>query len=388
MQKNIEKSKIIIQFPFEYDQNKITISNEINLHEELFEDFLPYTKNFFKHKSKDYPCVIEINDYNYIKFTNIKNHICEQEILIDKINIYFFEKKIAILKIEYLLPENINYSDFLIYHHCLTKLKKQRNQKTIDSKANNYNYYEDFIKHLINDYGYNELNIFNKSNLNSYNLIISKQLENDFPINSFIVPLVQYRNKLENIESEESIFFSTSQIANIKTYANENIVLHFAQNNDDFIKNSFMDKYTNNHYLTYLIVFYQVCKIQQLIVNTFLDDSLISSSDFERIRNIKTEILYFMSNINFSKISNNSIRNNLYKFYKKAFEIELLSNEVKEVSEKITNDLENKEKEINEKKRNRSTLMFTIISLFLAIITLSVSKDFIELIEKINPFKF
>jgi len=99
------------------------------------------------------------------------------------------------------------------------------------------------------------------------------------------------------------------------------------------------NKYKNNHFLIYIITLYQLSKVQQLIIRAILKD--LGNKDLKNMQNIKTEILHFISNINFIKISNNSIRNNLYKFYRKAFEIKDLLTEVDSISEKITNKIEN-----------------------------------------------
>jgi len=158
-----------------------------------------------------------------------------------------------------------------------------------------------------------------------------------------------------------------------KCYAslhNENVAIHIAlkdeSNNDTFIYQEFFNKYNNNHFLTYIIALYQTTMIEHLIVKAFLYED--EDKDLQNMRKIKNDILYFMANGNFTKISNNSIRNNLYKFYRSNFEIQNLIEEIDTVADKITNELETLHQDKQTKRDEMRNFILTIVGVVLAVI--------------------
>jgi len=105
-----------------------------------------------------------------------------------------------------------------------------------------------------------------------------------------------------------------------------------------------------------------------LIVKAFLKE--VDSDDLINMREVKSEILHFISNGNFTKISNNSIRNNLYKFYRKSTDLKDMIEEINTISEKITNQLETFEAEERERKDRYINYLLAFIGIVLTIISL------------------
>jgi hypothetical protein len=162
----------------------------------------------------------------------------------------------------------------------------------------------------------------------------------------------------------------SQQTSNIYTVANENVVVHigikFQEEDNNFIDNEFFKKYQNNHFLTYIITLYQASKMEQLIIKAFLKED--DDKDLKNMREIKSEILHFIANGNFTKISNNSIRNSLYKFYRENFEIKDLMKEIDTVSNKISNKLETLLEEAQSKRDENRNLLIAVIGVVLAMI--------------------
>jgi len=375
----ISNSSITILYPFEYDKDKvlrIDTKKIVKLKNETLKDFLPYTKNFFgtyhfeenKPSNIIFPMVYANDKITSIDFIKDKKII--DTISLSDTCIYFFEKSIAILAVRYDIPENLSNEDFLYYHQKLSMIEKRSKQNIITSTKNEYKYYYEFIDSLVAPYTNNTANIFSRSNLYTYNLLVANTNEKDNNTQSFIEPLLQYRNTLDTISINQTDISYIQQVSNIHTFANENVVAHIGirkeNSNNNFINNEFFNKYQNNHFLTYLITLYQTCKIEQLIIKAFLEED--ADKDLKNIREIKSEILHFIANGDFTKISNNSIRNNLYKFYRNNFEIKNMLNEIQTISDKLSNELETiiqDKKATSDEKRN---LFIGIIGVVLAVI--------------------
>jgi len=375
----IKQSTITISYPFIYEPSKVKLLSDINIYKlknETLKDFLPYTKNFFGnyHFKEEgqleptFPMISSNNNISSIKF--FRDNKISNSINIENIKFYLFEKDIAILTISYNLAENLSNEEFLYYHQKLSMIEKRSKQNIITSNKNEYKYYYEFIDSLVAPYTNNTANIFSRSNLYTYNLLVANTNEKDNNTQSFIEPLLQYRNTLDTISINQTDISYIQQVSNIHTFANENVVAHIGirkeNSNNNFINNEFFNKYQNNHFLTYLITLYQTCKIEQLIIKAFLEED--ADKDLKNIREIKSEILHFIANGDFTKISNNSIRNNLYKFYRNNFEIKNMLNEIQTISDKLSNELETiiqDKKATSDEKRN---LFIGIIGVVLAVI--------------------
>jgi len=374
----IEKSSITVLLPFIYDQKKIKQSRflkQYQIKQEHLKDFLPYTKNFFGNytitdsetSSKRFPSVYTNNIIDKIEF--IKDSKITTEIDINSIKYFLFEKSIGVLSITYNLPENITDEEYLIYHHKLSTIEKRNKQNLKDSNNIQYKYYYEFIDSLLINFC-DKLNIFSRSNLYTYNLMVAKNNDQEYNSQNFLEPLSQYRSKLNILETLNFKIHTIQQIHNIHTVANENVAIHIAlkdeSNNDTFIDQEFFNKYENNHFLTYIIALYQTTMIEHLIVKAFLYED--EDKDLQNMRKIKNDILYFMANGNFTKISNNSIRNNLYKFYRSNFEIQNLIEEIDTVADKITNELETLHQDKQTKRDEMRNLILAIVGVVLAVI--------------------
>lgn len=375
----IEQSTITVLHPFIYDTKKIKlldIDNLLKLKCDYLEDFLPYTKNFFGnyHFSKDTPtsvqtpCILQSKDIFSIDFYKEKK--ITEVIKIENIVLYLFEKSIGILTINYKMPKNISNEQYLLYHWKLSTLKKNRDQNIKTSHGKEFKYYFEFIDDLLSSYCHENSNIFDRSYLYTYNLLTSNQSEQASSYQNFIEPLIQYRKKLDDTSVNLSNTNYIQQTANIYTIANENVLVHIGiklQGQDNnFIDNEFFNKYQNNHFLTYIITLYQTSKMEQLIIKAFLKED--NDKDLKNMQDIKNKILHFIANGNFTKISNNSIRNNLYKFYRENFEIQDLIKEIDTVSNKISNKLETLLDEAQSKRDETRNLFIGIIGLFIGII--------------------
>lgn len=368
----IEQSTIKVQFPFIYDEKKIKALKNPKTHKlnnEYLKDFLPYTKNFFGKyhfeenipSKPELPFIIDIKDIETINF--IEDNQIIEPINISNIEVYIFEKGIGILSITYTLPENLSDSQYLIYHQKLSKLEKKSKQKIATSTDIQFKYYFEFIDSLILPYCIENKNIFNRANMYTYNILVAKSCDEKANTKNFLEALIQYRNKLYNMTIEKIDAFHIEQTSHVNTISNENVVVHIGIKNDkydnQFIDNEFMCKYKNNHFLIYIITLYQLVKIEQLIIKAIIED--FGDNDLTNMQEIKTEILHFISNINFTKISNNSIRNSLYKFYREAFEIKDLLTEADTISDKITNKIENHNEKSRQSSAHKTQLLLAII---------------------------
>lgn len=380
----IEKSNITVLFPFVYNKEKILKFNNDNLFKlenEDLKDFLPYTKNFFGNYHQEenipeklsLPCIILNNEINYIEFIKDSKIDGKIDIKENNIKIFFFEKSIALLSITFEIKEKISKKDFTYYHHKLSTYEKRTKQVLKTNNDSEFKYYHQFIDSLVEKYVDKEKNIFNRSNLHSYNLLQTNTYEENEDTNNFIESLIQYRAKIDSVVLSRINPNDIQQTSNIKTIANENVVIHIGINNENhnnnFINREFFKKYNNNNFFIYIISLYQVCKLEQLIIKSFLKEK--DSEDLDNMKKIKSEILYFIANGNFTKISNNSIRNNLYKFYRKSFEIKDLMFEIDTMSDKISNKLETiQENRKIERERYLNLLVFilTIASIVFAYI--------------------
>ena len=383
----IEKSTIIVSYPFQYDREKVLCldpKNIIKLNKDYLTDFLPYTKNNFfgeYHLENEeptrvtLPCVMKNSLINTIEFCKDKK-IKDSIIKIGKIEVFLFEKDIAILSINYKIPNNLNDEDYLYYHAKLSTLAKRSKQNLKTSNNQEFKYYYEFIDDVTSIYTNDAKNIFTRSNMYTYDLVIAQYCLESSNAKSFLEPLTQYREKLDEFIVDKINTNYIQQVSNINTIANENVVVHIGIKRDasdnGFISNEFFNKYSNNHFLTYIITMYQISKLEQLINKAFLKE--IDFKDLEKMREVKSEILYFISNGNFTKISNNSIRNNLYKFYRKSIDLKDILEEVSTVSEKITNELEIMQEEKREKRENLINYFLGFIGIVLSIIGIMVSR--------------
>lgn len=371
----IEKATLTVLYPFTYSKQKVLQQDEASLVKfpaEYLKDFLPYTRNFFgqyhfseESSSVSLPCVLRNNDVSAIEF--VKDKRIKEAVAIKNFQLFFFEKSIAILSIEYGIPENLTDEKYLYYHHKLSMLEKRSKQNIKTSEDKEFKYYFEFIDDLISPYCDKNQNIFGRSNLHTYNLLQATAATEDTDTKSFLEPLTQYRAKLDIFSQHEINANHIQQTANINTIANENVVVHIGIQKDenDFIANEFFKKYQNNHFLTYIITLYQVSKLEQLIIKAFLKE--VEAHDLKNMRSIKREILHFISNGNFTKISNNSIRNNLYKFYRNSFEVENFIDEIDTIAEKITNEIETKQARARERRELFLNVMIGLIGIGLGI---------------------
>lgn len=392
---NIEESTITVSYPFQYDREKvlkIASENIVKLNPDYLSDFLPYTKNNFfgkyhlelnketgkinkeKPAKVTLPCVIKNSSVNTIEFfkdNKIKTSIVE----IEKMEVFFFEKDIAILTISYILPKNLSDTEYLYYHTKLSTIGKRSKQNIKTSNEHEFKYYHEFIDDLTSMYTNGSNNIFTRSNMYSYNLLVGQHCTESSNARSFLEPLTQYREKLDEFSVAKINANYIEQTSNINTVANENVVVHIGIKREEvdnsFISNEFFNKYNNNHFLTYIITVYQVSKLEQLINRAFLKE--IDSQDLENMREVKYEMLHFISNGNFTKISNNSIRNNLYKFYRKSIDLKDMLEEVNTISEKITNKLEIIQNQESEKRETMINYLLGFIGIVLSVIGIVLS---------------
>lgn len=388
----IEKSTLSVLYPFIYDKNKVLSINEnniVSLKNEYLKDFLPYAKNFFGtyHFSQEninigFPRILKNDDIKYITFQKDKK--LTTKIQIESIKAYLFKGSIGLLNINYQLQENLSGDDYLYYHYKLSTIEKRNKQNLITSNNKEFKYYFEFINELISNYTNNFDNISQRSNIFTYNTIITNNADENNYTTNFLEALVQYRSHTDTLPITKLSSNHITQTSNTHTIGNENVILHVGikstECDNNFIENEFFKKYSNNHFLTYITALYQICKVEQLIIKAFSDDRF--NQDLEKTRDIKKEILDFLSYINFTKISNNSIRNNLYKFYRKTFDINSLIQEIYEVSEKISSELE----QLEAKKIDKRFRSYEYFGIGAGIVALFLSEDFRTLLENIYKF--
>jgi len=380
---NIEKSSLTVMYPFQYDKKKVLDINPdslVKLNKDYLTDFLPYTKNNFfgtyhledKEKTEiTLPCIVKNDEITTIEFTKDKK-LEESIVHLKNIKVFLFEKDIAILTIDYLIPDNLSEVEYLYYHTKLSTLAKRSKQNIKTSNGQEYKYYYEFIDSISSMYTSQTKNIFTRANMFTYNLINAQYCTESSNARSFLEPLTQYREKPDEVSINKINANYIQQTSNISTIANENVVVHIGAkiegSENSFIENEFFNKYENNHFLTYIITIYQVSKLEQLIVKAFLKE--VDSDDLINMREVKSEMLHFISNGNFTKISNNSIRNNLYKFYRKSTDVKDMLEEVNTISEKITNQLETFEGQERERKDRYINYLLAFIGIVLTIISL------------------
>ena len=128
------------------------------------------------------------------------------------------------------------------------------------------------------------------------------------------------------------------QSSHIETFGNTNGVVYLCcDDGTEFSRKGVFDIYGKNYLVTFLITLYQQFKLQQLIDEA---GNLIVTTVYADVKGLKSKMLTYMAQTDFTQISHNPGRNLLYKFFRRNFEIKELLEEVSTIIKKIDQDTE------------------------------------------------
>ena len=421
--------QIHLLYPFQYinkpDQNDESITED-----QLFE-FLPYVKTFFTAGYKNiFIKKLDIPKSVTLHFGSATNARMA-ELNISDSKVFFFSHDVAILSIQIIIDTEMSKQDVsLIIKHFsnLTKTSKSRVLNVLPSKMLTEIHYDKNIKKEC--YGY--VTVVSVENQNktlvkdfrcTSNAIVSSQAIADAIVknrdkfqallesapsvnewiediispyihsfsvsnflniaylNLFVLTLIDKEDKerekflddvllrYEFLKSETtSINHSGIQKLpysnNINVYANLNGTVVLADNND-YNKSTLFNHFGKNILLIYLFVLLQKSILIKLIDGA--DDELKNSQNLVNT-NYKDMIINYMRHIDFTQLSNNPVRNGIYKFYRSTHMIKDLLAEIKIIIDYYTAQKKMEDDQRTERSFRRFEIVVGSVGLLLAIL--------------------
>lgn len=408
--------------PFKYDENKFEqIKNDTEndykevLDKVLDNDFLHYVKNFFgkSHFTQniDKFIIIENKDkLHTIKLKNIDYYFFKEKALcvfnyiaskLDEDKILFFTSRLgSMTKKEPIFLENKRnitiekdwqYNDKFKKFNSL-KLYKDNNNIKVSLSLNKstmplycveenivnslsdelnlnrdicttlfketvikYSCLNDFITSVINPFTKDEF-ILEKENL-YLNLLVNYNFTNKNLKNKI---LIRRMSNNQNEDYGEKI--NKLSYFNIDIYSNEKTSL-IVQENGKYT--DFFSRYNSKFFYIYLISIYQSVMAQDTINKAIIE---LNHNDYKKIKYIKQSVLYFLANINFSKIINDQNGTNIYEFYRKNLKTDIMTHEIKDNITLISSFLEQFELEEQRNRERNKEKYIKFISYFVAIV--------------------
>ncbi len=421
--------QIHLLYPFQYI-NKPDQSDESITEDQLFE-FLPYVKTFFTAGHKNIIIKkLDIPKSGTLHFGSGTNARMA-ELNISDSKVFFFSHDVAILSIQIIIDTEMSKQDVsLIIKHFsnLTKTSKSRvlnvhpskmlteihydknirkecyeyvtvvsveNQnktlvkdfrctsKTIvpsqaiaDAIVENRDKFQallesapsvnEWIEGIISPYihSFSVSNFLNIAYLNLFVLtLIDKE---DKEREKFIdTVLLRYEfSKSETTSINHSGIQKLHYSNNINAYANLNGTVVLADNNE-YNKSTFFNHFGKNILLIYLFVLLQKSILIKLIDGA--DDELKNSQNLVNT-NYKDMIIDYIRHIDFTQLSNNPVRNGIYKFYRSTYMIKDLLAEIKVIIEYYTAQKKMEDDQRAESAFRRFEIIVGSVGLLLAIL--------------------
>ncbi len=212
-----------------------------------------------------------------------------------------------------------------------------------------------WIESLISPYidTFEKSNFLNISYLNIFTLSLIPQEDNQK--NNFIDASLLHYDYLKNDINESKAHTGIKKLSysrNINVYANLNGTLILADETA-YNKNTFFNHFSYNILLIYVFVLFQKSILITLINNT---DREINDLDKKDSQTYKDIILDYLIHIDFTQLSNNPVRNEIYKFFRETHLIKDLLGEIK----LIVDNYDNQKQKQNERKSAHRFMLFEI----------------------------
>lgn len=418
----MKNRQINLIYPFKYE-TKPNKTDETISKDQLFE-FLPYAKSFFVKKSKN--IIIKKLDTKKdftIHFTKSKQTYIE-ELCIHESKIIFFQYNIAMLLIKVSIPNELSETEISLISknlssitsnakvkivdiqpsRVITKVKfseeiqksifnkvhiipvqtsqeiivkdfrcdtvKVTNQTVMEAILNNKSKYQDalevslsvseWIEEMIKPYisSFEKSNFLNLAYLNIYTLLLIDK-DNDVKeqwIDSLLLRYESYHEQSMQIEHKgiQKLAYS----GNINIYSNLNGTVAVAKNYE-YNQQTFFDHFGKNILLIYIFVLLQKSILIDLINKADAD----IEDKGNKYQNQKDIILSYLKHIDFTQLSNNPVRNEIYKFFRSTHMVKDLISEIKIIIEYYSS-LKDKEDD------QRNSRRFQIFEITIAIIGL------------------
>lgn len=228
--------------------------------------------------------------------------------------------------------------------------------KAIEENRKQYNVHVEralsisaWVESLISPYidTFDNSNFLNISYLNIFTLSLAPK--DDTQKNNFIDASLLHYDYLKNDINESKSHTGIKKLAysrNINVYANLNGALILADDTA-YNKDTFFNHFSHNILLIYLFVLLQKSILITLINNTDRELDNIGKKDSQTY---KDTILNYLIHIDFTQLSNNPVRNEIYKFFRETHLIKDLLSEIKLIVDNYDNQ---KQKEDERRTSNR-----------------------------------
>jgi len=237
----------------------------------------------------------------------------------------------------------------------------------------------EYIAPFVDGTGDKKLNPFNRSKMYAYMLF---KCDNDLPKEFVESLLIQRKNLSNGHEFPEWIEHDHTRLSTaIYMRSNQQSVLIFGyDDNGGFMQKKFRPNYLNKYFLVYLITLYQKSVLENMIYDSSFID--YNKPDPSVMQKLKSDILQFYTNIDFTNISNNINRNLFYRSVRKSMRILDVRNEADNVIRRLTNEMDliekrkkEREREAADKKGRFWNIVFAVIGTLIAIASIPY-KDF------------
>jgi hypothetical protein len=268
------------------------------------------------------------------------------------------------------------------------------NKKINEALKVNYSNYKDsmtktnlndFISTYINKYSLRDnLNPFSLKKLKTYIVKYEDQIDYSF-INSLLL-LTNYNKQEQKLTLSNKQYDLTETIS---IYANELCTIVCGKNeNTDYMNKSFIENYLTKYYYVNLIVNFQRFKLLNLIYkSTILDIEALKNDSADenklyKITELKDNIIYFITRLDYSNISNNPVINTFYKVSREQLDIKNLLSEIDNVINKLDSEKEKIVEYQEEKREKQKEKWITRLGIAIAVI----SVPWFELYDRISSF--
>ena len=350
--KNLAILVITINNPLYQSKNNINWNVSEKEQLSFLNNSLSIISEKWNHQIKIYK-IFNKNDYvstidGYNKEGNIENNkFSLKNIKNNKIRVSGFDDS--------LYNEQCKSIQSIMDKHKLLYDKQKNNQTTQE-------FILSFIKPFVKSEDQKHLNPFNRTRTYTYITLLSSE-DNDMGLVDTLLSQKKY-NKNSSIGAKY-LPWKISNMVNI--YANENcLVTYGTQDQTNYMKRNYIDNYMEKYYRVYLIVLYQKSKLEELILRASqlnFDDAISDQKNYQlTIANLKKDILYYMTKIDYTNFSSNANRNAFYRFNRNIYYIKDLHLEAVNVISKINNELQEiKEQQLRiekiqeDKKKDRWT---------------------------------
>jgi hypothetical protein len=151
---------------------------------------------------------------------------------------------------------------------------------------------------------------------------------------------------------------------------------------------SFIENYLTKYYYVNLIVNFQRFKLLNLIYkSTILDIEALKNDSADenklyKITELKDNIIYFITRLDYSNISNNPVINTFYKVSREQLDIKNLLSEIDNVINKLDSEKEKIVEYQEEKREKQKEKWITRLGIAIAVI----SVPWFELYDRISSF--